>query len=168
MGAAASTVTYRPLRAGEDELMLAAALGNFNWKTPLFTAEQVLERPDLSRYTRFDPERGDFGVVAQRREEPVGVAWALHLPAESPGYGWIDAATPEFCVWVDDPWRGRGIGRLLIRQLLASARARGIGHVSLSVDGRNVRAKMLYMDLGFVPVPGGETYGVLLWTSPGP
>ncbi|WP_053384877.1 GNAT family N-acetyltransferase [Leucobacter celer] len=164
---AALPVTYRPLGAEEDALLLEASLGNFNWKTPLFTPDQVLRRPDLARYTRVDPDRGDFGVVAQQRGEPVGVAWALYLPADAPGYGWIDPVTPEFCVWVDEPWRGRGIGRLLTRQLLAAARARLIPRLSLSVDRRNMRAKMLYMDLGFVPVPGGETYGVLLWTSPG-
>lgn len=164
---AALPVTYRPLGADEDELLLEAALGNFNWKARLFTPDQVLQRPDLARYTRFDPDRGDFGVVAERRSEPVGVAWALYLPAETPGYGWIDPITPEFCVWVSEPWRGRGIGRLLARQLLAAARVREVPRVSLSVDWRNMRAKMLYMDLGFVPVPGGETYGVLLWRSPG-
>lgn len=158
-------VVFRPLGEDEGGLLLDAALGNFNWKTPLFTAEQVLERPDLARYTRFVPGRGDFGVVAQGREEPVGVAWALYLPADEPGYGWIDSVTPEFCVWVVESWRGRGIGRLLTRQLLAAARAREVPRVSLSVDWRNLRAKMLYMDLGFAPVPGGETYGVLLWVN---
>lgn len=69
-------------------------------------------------------------------------------------------------MWVDEDWRGRGIGRLLTRQLLAAARAREVPRVSLSVDWRNMRAKMLYMDLGFVPVPGGELYGVLMWTNP--
>lgn len=160
-------VTYRPLVAADHELLLEAALGNFNWRTSLFTSDQMLERPDLARYTGFDPDRGDFGVVAQGRDRPVGVAWVLYLPAEAPGYGWIDHATPEFCVWVRGPWRGKGIGRLLTRQLLAAARVRDVPRVSLSVDWRNMRAKMLYMDLGFVPVPGGETNGVLLWTSPG-
>lgn len=159
-------VMTRPLGEDEGELLLEAALGNFNWKTPLFTPQQVRERPDLDRYTRFEPERGDFGVVAQAHEGPVGVAWALYLPAEEPGYGWIDAVTPEFCVWVHEAWRGRGIGRMLTGRLLIAARVREVPRVSLSVDWRNVRAKMLYMDLGFVPVPGGETYGVLLWTNP--
>lgn len=73
MGTAAP-VSYRPLDEGEHELLLEAALGNFNWKTPLFTPEQVRARPDLARYTDFAPARGDFGVVAETHAGSVGVA----------------------------------------------------------------------------------------------
>ncbi|MBL3686119.1 GNAT family N-acetyltransferase [Leucobacter zeae] len=159
-------VTYRPLRGGENWLLLEASLGNFNWKVPWFSREQVLARPDLARYTLLEPDRGDFGIVVEQDTEPIGVAWALYLPASAPGYGWVDESTPEFCIWVDEPYRGLGIGRALTQRLLAEARDRAVRRVSLSVDRANLRAKLLYMDLGFAPIPGGELYGVLLWQDP--
>ncbi len=156
----------RPLEAGEHELLLTASLGNFNWAEPLFTRDDVMVRPDLARYTEIVPSRGDFGLVAECEAQSVAVAWALYLPAEEPGYGWVDPTIPEFCVWVAPDLRGRGIGRMLVGRLLDEARARGVRRVSLSVDARNVRAKWLYLALGFVPIPGGELYGVLLWSDP--
>lgn len=158
-----SAVTYRTLEGGENWLLLEASLGNFNWKRQWFTHEQVLARPDLARYTMLEPDRGDFGIVAELDGDPIGVAWALYLPEWAPGYGWIDESTPEFCIWVDEPHRGLGIGRALTKRLLSEARSRAVRRVSLSVDRSNLRAKMLYMDLGFRPIPGGELYGVLLW-----
>ena len=49
------------------------------------------------------------------------------------------------------PWRSRGIGRALIRRLLADAAQRGIKRISLIVEPGN-RARQLYESEGFTVV----------------
>ena len=48
--------------------------------------------------------------------------------------------------------RGRGIGRVLLAELVEPAREAGLGHVSLEVLVQNSDARRLYDRLGFVPV----------------
>lgn len=48
-------------------------------------------------------------------------------------------------------WRGRGLGRTLLRWGLASLRARGAGRIELSVEAANERATRLYRAHGFEP-----------------
>ncbi|WP_390899234.1 GNAT family N-acetyltransferase [Propionibacterium acidifaciens] len=83
-------------------------------------------------------------------------------PARRPGYGFVDDATPpEVSVWVDAPFRGRGIGRRLTRQMIGEARERGLASLSLSVEQGN-RAERPYSSEGFVPVDGREDAGVMV------
>ena len=55
---------------------------------------------------------------------------------------------PELSLAVVPEWRGRGVGRAMIRAALEEARARGIDRVSLSVEDGNW-AKALYDAEGF-------------------
>lgn len=96
----AEEVTLRPLAAVDDGLLVEATLGNLNWSGPRFTLQDVLDRPEFRHYTRLAPDRGDFGVVAEHEGRPVGVGWAQLLPAEDPGYGFVDGTTPEVSLWV--------------------------------------------------------------------
>ncbi|WP_165759449.1 GNAT family N-acetyltransferase [Mycobacterium decipiens] len=105
--------------------------------------------------------RGDFGVVAVDGDRTVAAAWALYLPASDPGYGFVDAHTPESSVWVAPGLRGRGIGRAVMGELLDRASERGVHRMSLSVEPGNARAMALYGSLGFVPVEGADN-GVML------
>lgn len=95
---------------------------------------------------------GDFGVVADAGAQPLGAAWWRRFPADAPGYGFIDEATPELSVAVLAAHRGRGIGTALLRALMREARGRGIGRLSLSVEHDNPAAA-LYERLGFRPSP---------------
>lgn len=92
----------------------------------------------------------------------VAVAWALYLPEDRAGYGFVDAATPEVCVWVTAEARGRGMGRTITTRLLERAADGGVRRVSLSVESGNSRAVALYRSLGFEPVPGRDADGVML------
>lgn len=49
----------------------------------------------MVRYTEFIPKRGDFGFVAWHEETPVGIVWALFLPRERHGWGFVESATPK-------------------------------------------------------------------------
>jgi GNAT superfamily N-acetyltransferase len=154
------SVVTRDLGANDWPLLARATLGNLNWSEERFTERDLDSRSEFRRYTQLVPERADFGFVAERAEDVVGVVWALLLPAEDPGYGFLDESTPEVCLWVRKDSRGNGVGR---RQLQREAVARRIGRLSLSVEADNP-AKRLYASEGFTQV-GADQAGLMLWIS---
>lgn len=165
LGRMAEQVTLRPLAATDDGLLAEATLGNLNWSEARFTMQDVLDRPEFRHYTRLVPDRGDFGFVAEREDEPVGVGWAQFLPPNDPGYGFVDEATPEVSLWVRKTFRGRGVGRVLLRRLQHEAGRRGVARLSLSVESGN-DARRLYVSEGFTDLRGREQDGVMLWAAP--
>lgn len=151
-------VTVRPLEASERSLLKTATLGNLNWNEQRFTLADVESRPEFAHYTRLQPERGDFGLVAED-DAAVGVAWAVYLPADEPGFGFIAEEIPEVSLWVRPDRRNRGIGRHLLRSMADEARRRGIAALSLSVEAGN-HAHSLYASEGYIDLPAP---GVMLW-----
>ncbi len=115
----------------------------------------ALADPHLTRYLHGWGRPGDAAVVALDPDGVrAGAAWyRLFEPAE-PGYGFIDAATPELSIGVVQEQRGQGAGGALLRALLQEARAAGFSSLSLSVEPDNP-ARRLYERHGFVRV-GGE------------
>jgi ribosomal protein S18 acetylase RimI-like enzyme len=93
---------------------------------------------------------------------PVGVVWALYLPSDDQGYGYLDDRTPEPSVWVAPDRRGRGLGRELLVRMQDKARRCEVAAVSLSVEPDNF-AKALYHSVGFTEVSGREADGVMVW-----
>lgn len=156
--------TLRPLATEDKALLVQATLGNINWSGEHVTAHDVQTQPQFRHYTVLVPGRGDFGIVAEVAGEPIGVVWAQYLGAEDPGYGFVDEATPELCLWVVSSSRGFGVGRGLLRAQQAKARRRGIARLSLSVEPDNFAAQ-LYAAEGFAPVEGREEDGVMIWAS---
>ncbi|MCE0485715.1 GNAT family N-acetyltransferase [Ornithinimicrobium sediminis] len=155
-------VTIRPLAATDDPLLAAATLDNLNWSEQRFTMHDVRERSHFRHYTQVVDTRGDFGVVAEHEGQPLGVAWALFLPADDPGYGFVDESTPEISLWVREGFRGQGVGRALLQALQQEAKDRGVARLSLSVETGN-DAERLYATEGFRPVSGHEEDGVMVW-----
>jgi ribosomal protein S18 acetylase RimI-like enzyme len=158
----AENVTTRFLTAADEPLLAQATLDNMNWSEQRSTEHDVHNRPEFRHYTRLVVERGDFGFVAEHADEQIAVAWAQFLPADDPGYGFLDESTPEVCLWVRGDWRGRGVGKSLLRQLQQEANDRGITRLSLSVEADNY-AKHLYASEGFRQVTGREEDGVMIW-----
>jgi GNAT superfamily N-acetyltransferase len=68
---------------------------------------------------------------------------------------------PELALAVTPARRGRGVGRTLLRALVAEARDQGHQALSLNVEDGN-RARALYDQLGFVPVGREDASDVLL------
>ena len=60
---------------------------------------------------------GDTAVIAIEDGFPVGAAWFRLFPRERPGYGFVDASTPELAIAVVPSRRGRGIGDALLTSL---------------------------------------------------
>ena len=149
----------------DAELLADMVVEAVNWPPDrAVPRQQVLDDPRNAHYVSGWKQKTDFGVVAvggpapgqwpadeDDPGSPVGAAWLRRLPADDPGYGFVDAQTPELTMALYQPWRGRGIGRALIRRLLADAALRGIRRISLSVEPGN-RAQELYASVGFVVV----------------
>ncbi|MGW5578340.1 N-acetyltransferase family protein [Micromonospora chokoriensis] len=122
-----------------------------NW-----SRDQILANPALAHYVADWMRPDDFGLIAvDRTDRPVGAAWFRFLTADDPGYGYVSDDVPELTIGVVESWRGRGVGRVLLRAVLDAARARGIRTVSLSVERANFAAR-LYAAEGFRTVESFE------------
>jgi len=91
---------------------------------------------------------GDRAVVAVASGAPAGAAWYRLWTAATHSYGFVDEATPEIGIAVDGAHRRRGLGRALLRALIAAARADSHPALSLSVSPANP-ARRLYESEGF-------------------
>jgi GNAT superfamily N-acetyltransferase len=141
---------YRIRAAGRDDEpflfeMLYEALFVPPGEPPL--PRSTIERPDLARYAGgFGLQPGDAGRVADEGARRLGAAWLRLLPPDDPGYGFVEAGTPELSIAVIPARRGEGIGSGLLARLLEA-----VPRCSLSVDDRNPAVR-LYERFGFEPV----------------
>lgn len=90
-----------------SEMLVAAAF----WRPdgPHGSAMEVLSQSQLAHYVAGWSSPGDLGVIALDGQRPVGAAWLRLLPESAPGYGFVNAATPELSMGVMHAWRGRGV-----------------------------------------------------------
>ena len=94
-------------------------------------------------------------LVAERSAVVAGYAYAgpYHL---RPAYKW----TIEDSIYLDPEFRGQGIGRLLMRRLLADAEAGGFRQmVALIGDAGNTASIALHASAGFRPVGTLQSVG---------
>ena len=103
------------------------------------------ERP-VYRYVRNWGRPGDAGVIAIEGPHSYGAAWYRVFTAEEPGFGFVDAKTPELTIAVVPSRRGKGVGKELLDALLERAKGEGWAAVSLSTDPRQVE---WYEQFGF-------------------
>lgn len=153
-------VTVRPAGASDADFLAEMLVAAAFWRPeePSGSVTEVLSQPQLAHYVSGWPAPGDLGVIALDEQLPVGAAWARLLPESDPGYGFVDATTPELAMGVVRACRGRGIGTRLLRALIAAAREQGLASLSLSVEPDN-RARRLYERVGFRQV--GQVSGSL-------
>ncbi|MEZ5381699.1 MAG: N-acetyltransferase [Microthrixaceae bacterium] len=147
-------LTTRPWEAADRPFlwdMLYLALYVRPGDDPLPRA--VLNDPHIAHYLDgFGERSGDDAEVGLSSGQRVGAAWCRRLTSDDPGYGFVADDVPELGMAVVPERRGRGVGRLLLTQLLGRNPA-----MSLSVDNTNDAAVALYDSLGFVSV--GEAGG---------
>ena len=109
------------------------------------------ERPVYADWVRGKVQAGDYlGLLALCGEDVVAGA-GLVLLDWGPGRGSPNPLRARLVnVWTHEHHRRQGRARRLTKALLAQARARGIGTVSL---GSTEMARPLYESLGFKPYP---------------
>jgi len=152
-------VDLRPAEPADGPFLAEMLATAAFWRPdgPTGTVRAVMDRPELAHYVAGWPQPGDLGVIAED-PRPVGAAWLRFLPASDPGFGFVDAGTPEVSMAVLLGWRGQGVGTRLLRALIAQAREADLPALSLSVESDNY-ARHLYERTGFQLVD--ETGGSL-------
>jgi ribosomal protein S18 acetylase RimI-like enzyme len=144
----------RPASAADLPVLTRMLTLAADWRpgSDVRSEQEALDDPHLRRYVDGWPRAGDAGVVALDGScRPLGAAWFRFFTTSEPGYGFVDSATPEVSLAVEEGLRGRGIGEALLREILRAARVRGVEAVSLSVEPDNP-ARRLYERVGFTPV----------------
>jgi GNAT superfamily N-acetyltransferase len=107
----------------------------------------TLAAPEVARYINGWPRATDLGVVAAEADgRAVGAAWLRFFTEAEPAYGFVHADIPELAIGVVADWRGRGVGRALLRALADTARQHGLESVSLSVERANPAAALYYAE----------------------
>ncbi|GIG66593.1 GNAT family N-acetyltransferase [Phytomonospora endophytica] len=148
--------TLRPAEPGDsafitDMLVEAGDWGHTGATSPERVA-RILADVKAARYVTGWQRPGDIGVVAADEDgAPIGACWSRLFTPEEPAYGFVAADVPELAIGVVRPWRGKGIGRTLLRELLDRAHAAGHARISLGVDLDNP-ARRLYEAEGFITV----------------
>ena len=109
------------------------------------TAEVEAGYPEALWRSRLDGTGGP-AVLARVDDEVVGM-----------GAGWVSAPGELTVVsmWTDPAWRGRGVGRAVLDEVVRWARARDLRVVLWVADG-NVAARRVYERYGFA-ADGQET-----------
>lgn len=149
-----STWRIRPAGPGDRPVLTEALAMAADWRpgARVRSVDEVLAEPSLAHYvTRWSGVDGGAVVAVDTDDRPLGAAWWTYLPADDPGYGFVDEATPEVSIGVVTEARSRGLGSALLDALVAEARARSLPALSLSVEVDNP-AVALYRRLGFATV----------------
>jgi len=100
---------------------------------------------------RYGPEVYDAQAYIGK---PDHAAWLAYVEGQLAGQILVHENWNHFAIiWdiaVDPPHRRRGVGRRLIAQAVAWARARGLPGVMLETQNNNVAACRLYASCGFI------------------
>ena len=145
------------------KMLFEASYWRQNISKPDF--EQGLQRADLKYLLEDWGRKGDTGIIAEdNHNNPIGAAWYRFWIEEKHSYGYISESIPELTLAVSEKWRGKGVGRELIKRLIAEVKNQNLTKVSLSVEKENF-AINLYQKVGFkvyIDNPGDYT---MLWEA---
>lgn len=127
-------VTIRPLRNGDTETVAAwfERLGDESRRRRFAGPKPRLPEAELGLLASVDGARHVLVAYLAGDPLPAGIA---HLAREG--------EAGEVAVAVADPWQGRGIGRALMAEMAAVARAAGIRELRATIAGDNRPAASL-------------------------
>jgi GNAT superfamily N-acetyltransferase len=163
------TAKLRPLVAADSPFLAKMLFEAVNWhpQRPRLSIESVLADPELAHYVADWPRPDDGGVLAIADGQPVGAAWWRFFTEADPSYGFVADDIPELSMGVVADWRGRGVGRRLLRAAKQAAAAH-CHRISLSVERAN-RARDLYVSEGFRVLASGPDSDTMIYDlSPAP
>lgn len=145
--------TIRPAQPADGGFLADMVVEAANWRAGAGRPRPtVLTDPPHSAYISGWQRPADRGVVAIGRDrQPVGAAWYRLFGADRPAYGFVATGVPELIIGVRPMWRAQGVGRALLRELTAAARAEGFARLALSVEHGNF-AVDFYRSEGFAVV----------------
>jgi ribosomal protein S18 acetylase RimI-like enzyme len=143
-------VVIRPLETDEvpilKELLYEAIFIPEGVEPPPY---DIIKKPEVDIYIRdFGNKKDDLCLLAVVNDKIAGGVWIRILADEIKGFGNIDPETPEFSISLFKEYRNRGIGTVLMRQMIDLMRNKGYKQTSLSVNKANYAVRM-YKKVGF-------------------
>ena len=144
----------RPAGPGDQEFLWDMLYEAIHWvperSGPKPPREKLLPEPEISHYLKGWGREGDAAAMAVTLDgdRRIGAIWYRLMPVEDPGYGFVDASTPEIGLAVAPDFRGRGVGGALLRAIMEEAKSGGFDALSLSVERTNPAVR-LYESYGF-------------------
>lgn len=158
-----SSFTIRSATVRDADFLTEMLVEAVNWEPHRRRSrEEIMADPQLGHYVNGWMDANDLGVVAESPAgNPIGGAWLRYLPENDPGFGYVRDDVPELSMGVVASWRGRGVGRTLLRSLTDAARTAGVTALSLSVERANFAAR-LYESEGFRTVASFDNADTML------
>ena len=137
-------VVVRALRPGEDDDRYVALINHAfeDHPSPLSWPSEYIH--EIHARADFDPAGVLLVAPKADPDQLIGFCRTLELPGDHGlrrGEVGIVGLLPD--------WRGRGLGRQLLRWGVAYLRSTGLAEIELSVEARNERALELYRQEGF-------------------
>jgi acetyltransferase len=133
----------RSVRPGDESRLaaIAASLTHEDLRPRFFTAQQLLSAERLAQLARLDTAQ-DIALVAEaaKTSELLGVALSRAIS---------DGRSAEFALIVRSDWKGRGVGWMLMQQLVDAVRISGIETLSGAVPCANTNMVQFCRDHGF-------------------
>lgn len=125
--------------------------------------KSIIAEPALHVFIADFGQQDDHCLLAETTDgQIIGAVWARILAGEIKGFGYIDAATPEFAISIRKEYRNKGIGSELMRAMLARLKSKGYQQCSLAVQKDNYAFKM-YQKLGFRVIGESEEEYIMLY-----
>lgn len=139
----------RPAIAADYDFLVDMLVEAVNWSEDMdLPRHVVMADPEFARYVEGWPRHGDVGLIAEADGRPIGAVWLRSFTADEPGFGYVADDVPELSIAVAPEWRGRGVGRGLLREMTTLAQEMGLRAISVSVERGN-HAADLYRGEGY-------------------
>ena len=140
-----AAITIRPIRP-EDAVIEQAFVRNLSDESRYFRFMDSLRELSprmLSHFTQVDYDR-HMALIAVTRDggKETEIAAARYVVTD-------DGKSCEFAIAVADQWQRKGVGALLMRALMDSARSRGLATMFGEVLASNHKMLQLMQRLGF-------------------
>jgi GNAT superfamily N-acetyltransferase len=159
-----SEVIVRPIRPDDASLLQAFVrrLSARSRRFRFFVALAELSAAQLDRFVNVNPERDLALVALSRRQEGTAiVAEARYALAQ-------EDDNAEFAIAVADDFHRRGLGRHLLKRLLATAWRRGVRRLFGEIKSDNRAMLTFAMQLGFRLRDSLEDQSVVIASSVAP
>lgn len=105
----------------------------------------IINNPDLQVYVKdFGKNKDDFCLVSEVNKTVVGACWIRIMN----DYGHIDNDTPSLAISLLEEYRSKGIGTMLLKEMINRLKMKNYEKISLSVQKNNYAFKM-YLKCGF-------------------
>jgi acetyltransferase len=153
-------VMVRPIRAEDEPAVVDFhhRLSEQSVYSRFFSTIPLAERASHHRLARIcfaDYDR-EISLIVMAADQPEVILAALRLTRRHA------SQAADFGLLVIDEWQGRGLGKLLVSELVRVARAEGIGRVHGTVLADNRRMLEICRKNGFVIDPQGDECEVKL------